>query len=98
MPQGTRPVRTGAPFRVRVKRTAQAGNTLRRGTREAESGNQIDLRSQIAGQRAKIELTDLSGQFVRLEAWQDREKIHISRVRPGTDSLAEDPARHHKGT
>ncbi len=67
----------GLHFECRVKRTAQAGNTLRRGTREAESGNQIDLRSQIAGQRAKIELTDLSGQFVRLEAWQDREKIHI---------------------
>ena len=60
-----------------VKRDVQTGNTLRRGTRDAEQGDQLDIASDIKDQRAKVEITDLCRQFLRLEAWQDREKIHI---------------------
>lgn len=60
-----------------VKRDIQSGNALRRGTRDAEQGDALDVASDIAGQRARIEITDLSRQFIRFEAWQDREKIHI---------------------
>ncbi len=37
----------------------------------------LDVASDIKGQRARIEITDLCRQFLRLEAWQDREKIHL---------------------
>lgn len=60
-----------------VKRAVQADNSRRRGTREAEQGNQLNLQSDIADQSARIQLTDLAGQFIKLEAWQDKEKIHI---------------------
>lgn len=61
----------------RVKRSMQVGNVLARGQREAESGNQLDLKSQLQDKYAKVQITDLSGQFLRLEAWQDKEKIHL---------------------
>ena len=64
-------------FESKVKREHQAGNGLRRGEKDAERGDGLDLASQLADQRAKIELTDLARQFVRLEAWRDKEKIHI---------------------
>lgn len=67
----------GLHFESKVKRTVQAGNTLGRGMKEAELGDQLNVMSKVQGQRAKIEFTDLSRQFVRLEAWQDNEKIHI---------------------
>ena len=60
-----------------VKRSVQAGNSLRRGTKNAEQGDQLNLESDIENQSAKIQLTDLAGQFIKLEAWQDKEKIHI---------------------
>ena len=60
-----------------VKRNVQTGNALRRGTRDAEQGDQLDIATDIKDQRARVEITDLCRQFLRLEAWQDREKIHI---------------------
>ena len=60
-----------------VKRNIQSGNALRRGTRDAEQGDQLDIASDIKDQRARVEITDLCRQFLRLEASHDREKIHI---------------------
>lgn len=67
----------GLHFEARVKRTLQPGNALRRETREAENGDQLDLATEIYEERAKVEITDLARQFLRFEAWQDEEKIHI---------------------
>lgn len=67
----------GLHFESKVKRTVQAGNSLGRGIKEAEGGDQLNVMSVMQGQRAKIEFTDLARQFVRLEAWHDNEKIHI---------------------
>jgi hypothetical protein len=53
------------------------GNALKRGTKDAEKGDQLDIASQIVGAKARIQLTDLCRQQVILEAWQDKEKIHI---------------------
>ena len=47
-----------------------SGNALRRGTKDAEKGDQLDIASQIVGSRARIQLTDLCRQQVILEAWQ----------------------------
>ena len=60
-----------------VKRDIQTGNALRRGTRDAEQGDALDISSEIKDQHARVEITDLCRQFLRLEAWQDREKIHL---------------------
>ncbi len=60
-----------------VKPGLQAGNSLRRGERDAERGDQLALASQIVNRRGKIEITDLARQSVLLEAWQDREKVCI---------------------
>ncbi|CAM2066705.1 Phage-base-V domain-containing protein [Sulfidibacter corallicola] len=60
-----------------VKRTVQTGNARPRQTREAERGDQLDLRSDIHDQTARIQITDLSGQHLLLEARQDKEKIHL---------------------
>ena len=67
----------GFTMEARVKPAVQAGNAQRRGTRTAEAGDQLALASQIVGRRARIEFSDLSRQGVLLEAWQDKEKIHI---------------------
>lgn len=64
-------------FESKVKRTMQVANALRRGTKDAERGDQLDLMTMLQGQRSKIEITDLARQYVRWEAWQDNEKIHI---------------------
>ena len=71
--------RAGQIFHMdcRVKREVQAGNSRRRGTRDAGRGDQLDIATDIEGQRAKIEITDLCRQYVRWDAWKDREKIHI---------------------
>ncbi len=61
----------------RVKRNIQTGNALRRGTRDAEQGDPLDIASDIKDQRARVEITDLCRQFLRLEASHEREKIHI---------------------
>jgi hypothetical protein len=67
----------GLHFDAKVKPALQVGNAKRRGTKEAERGDQLDLASDIVGQNAKVELTDLARQFLRFEAWQDREKVHL---------------------
>ncbi|HRT96683.1 MAG TPA: baseplate assembly protein V, partial [Planctomycetota bacterium] len=53
------------------------GNALPRRTRQAEAGDQLDIDSDIKDQKARIEITDLCRQFVRWEAWKDREKIYV---------------------
>ncbi len=72
-----------------VKREVQSGNSRRRGTYDAESGSlsnessadvsaqPIDIARDIKGAKAFIELTDACHQSIRLEAWHDKEKIHI---------------------
>ena len=60
-----------------VKRDVQSGNARRRGTGDAEQGDGLDVASDLKDQQARIEITDLSRQFIRWEAWQDHEKIHI---------------------
>lgn len=60
-----------------VKPQLQTNNSLKRGIKEAGNGNQLDLSSQIVGQKARMQFTDLSGQKILLEAWQDKEKIHL---------------------
>ncbi len=60
-----------------VKRSVQSGNSLKRGTRHAERGDQLNLQSDLEDQTARIQITDLAGQFLKLEARQDKEKIHI---------------------
>jgi len=62
---------------AKVKPEMQSGNALRRGTKDAEKGDQLDITSQIVGSKARVQLTDLCRQQVLLEAWQDKEKIHI---------------------
>jgi hypothetical protein len=72
-----------------VKAEVQSENTRRRGTYDAETGQanseagagatgqQIDISRDIKGGKAFVQITDVCHQFVRLEAWQDKEKIHI---------------------
>jgi len=50
---------------------------LRRGTKNAVNGDQLDIASQIVEAKARIQLTDLCRQQIILEAWQDKEKVHI---------------------
>ena len=56
---------------------SQAGNSLRRGTRDAIQGDQLDVDTDIVDKRASIEIVDLCRQSLRFEAWKDEEKIHI---------------------
>jgi len=72
-----------------VKAEVQSENTRRRGTYDSEasqangqagagqSGQQIDISRDIKDSKAFVRLTDACRQFLCLEAWQDREKIHI---------------------
>jgi hypothetical protein len=62
---------------AKVKPNVQTGNSQRRGIKDAEKSNQIDIASKIVGTKSRIELTDLCRQYVRLEAWKDKEKIHV---------------------
>jgi hypothetical protein len=64
-------------FQARVKPSLQTGNFLRRGEKDAENGDQIDIGSVIVDSRARVQLTDLCGQHILLEAWKDKEKVHI---------------------
>ena len=64
-------------FECPVLLAKDRGNALPRGTRQAEKGDQLDIGSDIKGQKARIEITDLCRQFVRWEAWKDREKVII---------------------
>ncbi len=73
-----------------VKAEVQSENTRRRGTHDFEASpanseesagqgsKQIDIARDIKGGKAFVQVTDACRQFVRLEAWQDKEKIHIS--------------------
>jgi hypothetical protein len=67
----------GLHFDAKVKAAVQVGNAKRRGVKEAERGDGLDLATDILGQRAKVELTDLARQFLRFDAWQDREQVHL---------------------
>ena len=72
-----------------VKAEVQSENTRRRGTHDSEAGEsngqagagprgeKIDVARDIKGGKAFVQVTDLCHQFLRLEAWQDREKVHI---------------------
>lgn len=72
-----------------VKAEVQSENTRRRGTYDAETGQansetgagatgqQIDISRDIEGGKAFVQITDVCRQFVRLEAWHEKEKIHI---------------------
>ena len=72
-----------------VKAEVQSENTRRRGTHDSEAGESdgqagagaasqpVDIARDIKAGKAFIQVTALCRQFVRLEAWQDREKIHI---------------------
>lgn len=72
-----------------VKAEVQSENTRRRGTYDSEagqangqagtgqSGQQIDISRDIKDGKAFVRLTDACRQFLCLEAWQDKEKIHI---------------------
>lgn len=72
-----------------VKAEVQSENTLRRGTHDAASsetnsqagagaGSQkIDISRDIKDGKAFVQVTDICRQFVRLEAWHEKEKIHI---------------------
>lgn len=72
-----------------VKAEVQSENTRRRGTHDFEAGQannetgagpagkEIDVARDIKGGKAYVQVTDACRQFVRLEAWHEREKIHI---------------------
>ena len=72
-----------------VKAEVQSENTRRRGTYDAETGSrnseagagaaghEIDISRDIKGGKAFVQITDVCRQFVRLEAWHEKEKIHI---------------------
>ena len=62
---------------AKVKPQIQQGNVLRRGTQDAERGDQLDIVSQIVDAKARIQLTDLCRQQIVFEAWRDKEKIHL---------------------
>ena len=64
-------------FSCPVKADKQEGNSLARGTREAERGRQLDISEDVKDRRARIEITDLCRQFVRWDAQEDREKVHV---------------------
>lgn len=71
--------RAGQSFHMegRVKAAVQTENGRRRATKDAEQGDQLRVESDIVDQKGRIELTDLCRQFLRLEAWRDKEKIHL---------------------
>jgi len=64
-------------FDCKVKRDIQSGNSKARATKDAEQGDQLNIDSDIKEKKARIEITDLCRQYVRFEAWKDKEKIHI---------------------
>ena len=64
-------------FECPVLLAKDRGNALPRRTRQAEAGDQLDIGSYIKGQKASIQITDLCRQFVRWEAWKDKEKLII---------------------
>lgn len=61
-----------------VKRPLQVGNSKRRQERDAIRGDQLSIQSDIHQQKAEVQLIDLARQSIRLEAWHDREKVHIT--------------------
>jgi hypothetical protein len=61
----------------RVRRSIQAGNAKARGERDAAKGDPLDIESDIADQRALVELLDVCRQALRLEAWKDEEKAYL---------------------
>lgn len=72
-----------------VKAEVQSENTRRRGAHDFEAdqadgeagpgstGQKIDISRDIKGGKAFVRLTDACRQFLCLEAWQDKEKVHI---------------------
>lgn len=64
-------------FEGKVKPAIQSNNSQRRGMKLAEKGDQIDVTSKIVDKKARIQFTDACRQYVHLEAWKDKEKIHI---------------------
>jgi len=64
-------------FSAPVKPSKQSGNTLRRGEKDCGKSTGLDLRSHVVDGKAHIALIDLSNQKIRLDAWQDEEKVHI---------------------
>lgn len=61
-----------------VKAKVQVGNSRRRGVHDSETGDSpFDTQRDIKDSKAFVQVTDLCRQFLRLEAWQDKEKIHI---------------------
>ena len=64
-------------FECPVLLAKDRGNALPRGMRQAEKGDQLDIGSEIKDQKARVEITDLCRQFVRWEAWKDKEKIYV---------------------
>lgn len=62
---------------ARVKPEKQQGNSLRRGVKDSAKASGLNLKSDIVESKAHIALVDLANQTVRLEAWQDKEKVHL---------------------
>jgi len=71
--------RAGQTFHMegRVKAAVQTGNGRRRATKDAEKGDQLSIDSDIVDRKARVEITDVCRQFLRLEAWKDQEKVHL---------------------
>lgn len=67
----------GIEFFAPVKPSVQSGNAKPRGTADASTKSGLKLASDIVDKKARIALVDLSNQSVLLEAWQDKEMVHI---------------------
>ena len=59
-----------------VKASVQAGNSRPRGNRSAAQGNPLPL-GDLVEAKAHVELLDACRQSLRLQAWRDREQVHL---------------------